>query len=57
MKSNFYFGVFYYNPDDPLFFVRKQNNLGWTVNFGHWKKMLFFLIALLLLIYLYNSLI
>lgn len=51
MKKNYYLGVFYYNPADPLFFVRKENNLGWTINFGHWKKIAFSLVILFLIFY------
>ncbi len=33
--SNWYLGVFYYNPDDPNAFVPKRFGLGWTINFAH----------------------
>ncbi len=28
-------GVFYYNPDDPAFWVPKRFGVGWTLNFAH----------------------
>lgn len=32
--SNWKFGVWYYNPDDPSLFVEKRVGIGWTVNWG-----------------------
>lgn len=29
------FGMFYYDPNDPAFFVEKRFGIGWTWNFGH----------------------
>jgi uncharacterized membrane protein len=41
-------GFFYNNPDDPAMFVPKRFGLGWTVNFGNPKGMLFFICMLLI---------
>lgn len=49
-------GIFYYNPENPLFFVRKPNNTGWTVNFGNKKLFLlvFFISAIIIAFYVTN---
>lgn len=33
--DRYWYGFFYYNPDDPDPFVPKRYGLGWTINFGH----------------------
>ena len=33
--DRYWYGLFYYNPDDPDPFVPKRYGLGWTINFGH----------------------
>ncbi len=34
-------GIFYYNPDDKRLFPPKRNQwMGWTVNFANWKSVL-----------------
>ena len=56
--SNWIFGMIYYNPNDPSFFVQKRFGVGWTVNVGTTKgKILFiapFIIILLALLITYN---
>lgn len=32
--DNYIFGMIYYNPNDPAFFVEKRAGVGWTVNVG-----------------------
>jgi uncharacterized membrane protein len=33
-RDNYKWGLFYYNPFDPRFFVRKRSGLGYTFNFA-----------------------
>ncbi|WP_461612975.1 DUF5808 domain-containing protein [Clostridium sp. Marseille-QA1073] len=33
--DNYIFGMIYYNPNDPAFFVEKRAGVGWTVNVAH----------------------
>ena len=33
--DRYWYGFFYYNPNDPNPFVPKRYGLGWTINFGH----------------------
>ncbi|MHB1629310.1 MAG: DUF1648 domain-containing protein [Bacilli bacterium] len=43
-------GVFYYNPEDPAFWVPKRFGVGWTINFAHpgsWVVIAVFLLAVL----------
>lgn len=47
-----YFGLFYSDPANPLFFVKKENGLGWTINFGH-QKLVITLIGILILVISY----
>lgn len=49
--DRYWYGFFYYNPDDPDVIVPKRYGIGWTVNFGRPAGKLF-AIALLILILL-----
>jgi uncharacterized membrane protein len=43
--SNWKWGVFYYNKQDPRIFPPKRNpSLGWTVNFGNTKSIFVFVL-------------
>jgi uncharacterized membrane protein len=33
-RANYKWGIFYYNPLDPRFYVRKRSGLGYTFNFA-----------------------
>lgn len=48
--SNWIFGTFYYNPNDPSFFVQKRFGVGWTVNLGTTKGKVYFITPFILLI-------
>lgn len=48
--GNWKWGVFYYNPEDPRLFPPKRTLLGWTINFGNPKSVLFNIIAIGILI-------
>jgi uncharacterized membrane protein len=51
--KDYKFGIFYFNPQDPLYFVRKRNGTGWTLNFGN--KGIYILIILLLMIVIFSA--
>ena len=42
-------GVFYYNPNDPSFFIEKRFGIGWSLNFAN-KTAMFSLVLLLIVI-------
>jgi uncharacterized membrane protein len=50
--NNYRWGIFYFNPQDPRFFVPKRNIvLGWTLNFASpYTYMLVFMIAVLVIV-------
>lgn len=52
--SRWILGAFYYNKNDPSFFVEKRFGMGYTVNFGN-PKSWFAIAALLLLIAAYSA--
>ena len=56
--SNWIFGTFYNNPNDPSLFVQKRFGVGWTINIGSMKGKILFvspfiLIVLALILVLY----
>ena len=54
--SNWIFGIFYNNPNDPSLFVQKRFGVGWTVNIGSTKgKILFISPFIIILIALFIS--
>ncbi|MGL5316378.1 MAG: DUF5808 domain-containing protein, partial [Peptostreptococcaceae bacterium] len=48
--NNWIFGMFYYNPNDPSFFVQKRFGVGWTVNIGTTKGKIYFIAPFIILI-------
>lgn len=40
-------GIFYYNRNDPSFMIEKRAGIGYTVNFGNPKALIFFIILIL----------
>ena len=34
-KSNYYFGIIYWDPQDKRIFVPKRFGFGWTINFAN----------------------
>jgi len=44
------FGIFYYNPQDPSVFIEKRMGIGWTLNFGNPKSLIFILSILAIVV-------
>ena len=45
-------GMFYYNRKDPSFMIEKRAGIGYTVNFGNPKALIFFVILILFVIFI-----
>ncbi|MBS5949938.1 MAG: hypothetical protein KIC47_06405 [Clostridium sp.] len=45
-------GMFYYNRNDPSFMIEKRAGIGYTVNFGNPKALIFFVILILFIIFI-----
>lgn len=45
-------GIFYYNTNDPSFMIEKRAGIGYTVNFGNPKALIFFAILILFVIFI-----
>ncbi|CEI72754.1 MULTISPECIES: DUF5808 domain-containing protein [Romboutsia] len=43
-------GTFYNNPNDPSLFVNKRFGVGWTINIGHLKGKIFFILPFILIL-------
>ena len=46
--NNYKWGIFYFNPEDPRFFVSRRNiRIGWTLNFANpYSYLIVFLIII-----------
>lgn len=43
-------GMFYFNRNDPAFFIEKRVGVGYTLNFANWKAMIFIIVTIILII-------
>ena len=48
--SRYWYGIVYYNPDDPDVIIPKRYGFGWTVNFGHPMGKLIAVVLLIMLL-------
>lgn len=51
-NGKYVWGLFYYNPLDSLFFVKKRNGLGWTINFAHKRGIVALALVIVAIIYI-----